>query len=147
MLVNGAEGIGTGWSTSIPNYNPLDVVRNIRKMLDGEEIEDMLPWYRNFTGDIYEVPAPRNATGKSFQVNGIVQQVWITLLWKLSETTSYQISFKLILQDEGGNLDVKELPVRKWTQDYKEWLDGLVKPVEGEGPPLVADYKCVHCLQ
>ena len=22
VLVNGAEGIGTGWSTSIPNFNP-----------------------------------------------------------------------------------------------------------------------------
>lgn len=75
VLVNGAEGIGTGWSTSIPNYNPMDVVRNIRKMLDGEPIDDMLPWYRNFNGDIYEIPAPRNATGKSFQVNGLVQQV------------------------------------------------------------------------
>lgn len=27
VLVNGAEGIGTGWSTSIPNYNPRDLVR------------------------------------------------------------------------------------------------------------------------
>ena len=43
-------------------------------------------------------------------------------------------------------MDVTELPVRKWTQDYKEWLDGLVKPGEGEGPPLVADYKCAPLL-
>lgn len=75
VLVNGAEGIGTGWSTSIPNYNPLDVVNNIRKMLDGEQIDDMLPWYRSFNGDIREIPAARNATGKSFQVSGIVNQV------------------------------------------------------------------------
>lgn len=26
VLVNGAEGIGTGWSTSIPNFNPRDLV-------------------------------------------------------------------------------------------------------------------------
>ena len=30
ILVNGCSGIGTGFSTDIPNYNPLDVVRNIR---------------------------------------------------------------------------------------------------------------------
>ena len=30
VLVNGADGIGTGWSTSIPNYNPRDIVANIR---------------------------------------------------------------------------------------------------------------------
>ena len=26
VLVNGSEGIGTGWSTFIPNYNPRDIV-------------------------------------------------------------------------------------------------------------------------
>jgi hypothetical protein len=26
VLVNGAEGIATGWSTSIPMYNPFDVI-------------------------------------------------------------------------------------------------------------------------
>lgn len=30
LLVNGAEGIGTGWSTKIPNYNPRDIVHNLR---------------------------------------------------------------------------------------------------------------------
>jgi len=27
VLVNGATGIGTGWSTTVPSYNPLEVVR------------------------------------------------------------------------------------------------------------------------
>ncbi|KAI8426016.1 hypothetical protein MSG28_004992 [Choristoneura fumiferana] len=52
MLVNGAEGIGTGWSTKIPNYNPRDIVENIRLMLDGEEPKPMHPWYKNFKGHI-----------------------------------------------------------------------------------------------
>ena len=26
VLVNGSEGIGTGWSTYIPNHNPWDLV-------------------------------------------------------------------------------------------------------------------------
>ena len=26
MLVNGANGIGTGWSTNLPNFNPWDVI-------------------------------------------------------------------------------------------------------------------------
>lgn len=30
VLVNGADGIGTGWSTSIPNYSPQAIVDNIR---------------------------------------------------------------------------------------------------------------------
>lgn len=37
VLVNGAEGIGTGWSTKIPNYDIREIVNNIRMMLDGRE--------------------------------------------------------------------------------------------------------------
>ena len=37
VLVNGAEGIGTGWSTSIPNFNPHDIVKNIKRLMNGEE--------------------------------------------------------------------------------------------------------------
>lgn len=75
VLVNGAEGIGTGWSTSIPNYNPLDIVSNIRKLLDEQDPEEMNPWYRFYEGEIYEVPASRNMTSKCFQVSGIIDQV------------------------------------------------------------------------
>jgi len=44
VLINGAEGIGTGWSTSIPNYNPRDVVANLKRYLAGEPLEPMQPW-------------------------------------------------------------------------------------------------------
>jgi DNA topoisomerase-2 len=44
VLVNGTEGIGTGWSTSIPNYNPRDVIDNLRRLLDGEPQRPMTPW-------------------------------------------------------------------------------------------------------
>ena len=33
VLVNGAEGIGTGWSTLIPQYSPLDIINNLRRRL------------------------------------------------------------------------------------------------------------------
>ena len=32
-LVNGAEGIGTGWSTYIPCYNPIDIVNNLKRLM------------------------------------------------------------------------------------------------------------------
>lgn len=47
-LVNGADGIGTGWSTSVPNYNPRDIVVNLQRRLQGEEFIPMHPWYRGF---------------------------------------------------------------------------------------------------
>ncbi|KAK2598044.1 DNA topoisomerase 2 [Conoideocrella luteorostrata] len=33
ILVNGTDGIGTGWSTSIPNFNPMDSVNNLRRRM------------------------------------------------------------------------------------------------------------------
>jgi DNA topoisomerase-2 len=48
ILVNGGEGIGTGWSSMIPNYNPRDIVRNLKLMMNGENVETMHPWYRGF---------------------------------------------------------------------------------------------------
>ena len=35
VLVNGAEGIGVGWSTSIPNYNPRDIIRHSKNQNRG----------------------------------------------------------------------------------------------------------------
>lgn len=52
-LVNGCQGIGTGYSTSLPNYNPLEIVEWLEKRLSGDTgMEELLPWYRGFEGDI-----------------------------------------------------------------------------------------------
>lgn len=75
VLVNGAEGIGTGWSTSIPNFNPRDITANLRRMLDGEQPEPMKPWYRGFTGTIEEV---RRGVGTKGSPGG--QGVWSSML-------------------------------------------------------------------
>lgn len=53
LLVNGAQGIGTGWSTSIPQHNIRDVLEHVRSRLNGEEILPSInPWVRGFTGNI-----------------------------------------------------------------------------------------------
>lgn len=49
VLVNGSEGIGTGWSSFVPQYNPREIAENITRMLDGQEPLPMTPWYRGFT--------------------------------------------------------------------------------------------------
>ena len=38
LLINGADGIGTGWSSNIPNYNPEDVVENLKLLMDGQPV-------------------------------------------------------------------------------------------------------------
>lgn len=37
VLVNGAEGIGTGWASKIPNYDIREIISNIHRMLSGDE--------------------------------------------------------------------------------------------------------------
>jgi DNA topoisomerase-2 len=55
VLVNGARGIGTGYSTNIPAYNPKDIISNLRKKLAGEELDELVPYYRGFTGKICKI--------------------------------------------------------------------------------------------
>ena len=42
VLVNGSDGIGTGYSTTIPNYNPREIVANLRRMMEGMEPAEMV---------------------------------------------------------------------------------------------------------
>lgn len=96
VLLNGAEGIGTGWSTFVPNYNPRDIVANLRRRMAGEELVPMTPWYRGFTGVIEHTAADRiRVSGRASQVD---ERTW----------------------------EITELPVRTWTSTYKEWLEERV---------------------
>ncbi|KAK9236641.1 DNA topoisomerase [Lipomyces kononenkoae] len=92
ILVNGADGIGTGWSTSIPNYNPVDIVNNIRRMMTNEELIPMDPWYRNWHGAMERIAPDK------YKVSGTVRQV------------------------DANTVEITELPIRQWTATMKEFL-------------------------
>jgi DNA topoisomerase-2 len=51
-LVNGAEGIGTGWSTAIPKHDPKAVIKAIERKLAGKRPEQLRPFYRGFAGTV-----------------------------------------------------------------------------------------------
>lgn len=68
ILVNGSEGIGTGWSSYIPNFNPIDLVNNIRRMMNGQELQVMHPWYRGFNGVIEK-------QGDKYKISGCIRQI------------------------------------------------------------------------
>ena len=51
-LINGSEGIGTGWSTSIPAHLPEDVLRCLRELLEDESLSDLMPGCVGFKGEI-----------------------------------------------------------------------------------------------
>ncbi|KAI5059589.1 hypothetical protein GOP47_0025908 [Adiantum capillus-veneris] len=115
VLVNGSEGIGTGWSTFVPNYNPRDIVANIHRLLNDEPMESMDPWYKGFQGTIEHTVTKES--GRSYTISGVYELV--------DETT----------------LRITELPVRKWTQDYKEFLESMMNPTDKIKEPFIKDYR------
>ena len=54
ILVNGTEGIGTGFSCYIPPFNPEDIKANILNFTNGRDMKKMKPWFRGFQGSILE---------------------------------------------------------------------------------------------
>ena len=109
VLINGADGIGTGWSSNIPNYNPEDIVSNLKRMMDGEEAVPMQPWFRGFKGEVTAAGTDR------FKFSGIIH--------KISET----------------EVKITELPIRTWTQDFKDKLEEIIKAEKI--PSFIKDYK------
>jgi DNA gyrase/topoisomerase IV subunit B/DNA gyrase/topoisomerase IV subunit A len=98
VLVNGSEGIGTGWSTSIPPFNPVDIVNNLKRMMDGQEPETMEPWFRGWGGSVERIAADK------FQISGKIEQI------------------------DDKTVEITELPARMWTQTMKEYLlNAIVK--------------------
>ena len=55
ILVNGSQGIGTGFSTKIPCYNPKDIIKNLKNKLSDQDFEPMDPWWKNFEGKIVKI--------------------------------------------------------------------------------------------
>jgi len=108
ILVNGSEGIGTGYSTNIPCYNPDEIIANLKRLIDSNgkaELFKMMPWYKNFKGSIELESEHKYIT---------------TGVYKRINTTTIEIT---------------ELPIGKWTQVYKEFLETLIESNE------IIDYK------
>ncbi|XP_016380045.1 DNA topoisomerase 2-beta-like isoform X2 [Sinocyclocheilus rhinocerous] len=114
VLVNGAEGIGTGWACKIPNYDSREIVNNINRMLNHQDPLPMLPSYKNFKGAIHVL-------GQN----------------------QYLVSGEVSVLDK-NTIEITELPVRTWTQAYKESVLEPMLQGTDKTPPLINDYKEYH---
>jgi DNA topoisomerase-2 len=114
-LVNGSIGIGSGWSSQIPCYNPLDLVKCVETWLDARSVHDdddmndmkvewpeIHPWYRGF--------------------NGVIEKV---------NDTKYITKGILTKKKTGRSTNttcvVTELPISVWTDKFKESVEELVE--------------------
>ena len=117
VLVNGSKGIGTGFSTDIMCYNPSQIIQYIRGKLSGAlpggDIE-FVPYYEGFRGTIQKV----SDEGK-YLFKGKYEKMGV------------------------DKIRVTELPVGYWTDDFKEYLEGLTESVDKTGKkivPVVKEY-------
>ena len=114
ILVNGTKGIGTGFSTEVLNYNPMDIIQYIAGKINNEtELPKLKPYYDGFQGDIIQI-----------------------------ETQKYMFvgKYETIKKDV---IRVTELPIGYWTQDFKDHLEYLMENTDKKGKkkqPLVKDY-------
>ena len=55
ILVNGTQGIGTGFSTKIPPYNPVEIINNLKRMIKDKSFKPMDPWWQGFEGIVSRI--------------------------------------------------------------------------------------------
>ena len=99
ILVNGTEGIGTGFSTYIPKYNVKDIIYKLKERInigiDGKyKWNELKPSYNNYSGDIHKI-----------------------------DNLHYISKGKLTIRDK--LIEITELPVGVWSNEYKIFLEDL----------------------
>ena len=96
ILINGTCGIGTGFSTDIPCFNPEEIKQRLMDLVEDEDadIPELTPWYKDFKGKIYKTEYNKWTTEGIYTI-------------------------------EGNKIVVSELPIGTWTEDYKAFLDKL----------------------
>ena len=118
ILINGSKGIGTGFSTDIMCYNPLQIIDYLNNKLKGisnDGFDDFIPYYEGFKGTISKI------SDAKFLIKGVYEKV------------------------APDKIRVVELPVGHWTEDFKELLEGLIETkVDKDGkknqPSVIKDY-------
>lgn len=98
LLLNGSNGLSTGFSCTIYPRKPENVLSYIRKRLKGVAApkEDLAPWFKGFKGSVRY-----NETAKVYESVGVIKQ------------------------DNTTKLTISELPIGLSYQKYVEFLDKL----------------------
>ena len=98
LLINGSKGIGTGFSTDILPYNPLEIINYICDYLQSKSLHEYTfqPYFNGFQGKVINI-----------------------------EPNKYLISGKYEIIDN-QHVRITELPIGTWTDDYKKFIESLI---------------------
>jgi len=98
ILINGSEGIGTGWKSDIPKYNPIDIITYLTNKINNKKRNiNLHPFYNNFTGEI---------------------------IWD-NDNNRYS-SLGVIKKINSTTINITELPIGLWNDKYYTFLDKLI---------------------
>ena len=114
-LVNGISGIGTGFSSSIPSFSPLDLIdylqAKLKRLKGGHEF---VPYYEGFRGTVQKVDSHKYLT------KGLYEKI------------------------DNDKIRITELPIGTWTMPYITFLEGLADgTTDKQGkkiPPSIRDF-------
>ena len=98
ILVNGSKGIGTGFSTDIMSYNPLQIIEYIQNVIKNKtpHESEFKPYFEGFKGTVEKIE------NQKYLIKGV-----------------YEVINK-------NTIKITELPVGTWTDDYKLYLEKLI---------------------
>ena len=159
ILINGADGIGTGWSTSIPKYSLKDIIRVIENKINKKKSNRIHPSYNGFVGEIIEVDNGYITRGVYEIVNtttikiselpiGFWTQDFVTLLNKLTEdrfikdfidhSTETKVDITINISRENLDMMKKDnslvktfkLESRIFTSNMMLFVDGVITKFE-----------------
>lgn len=112
ILVNGAKGIGTGFSTDITPHEPMLIINYLRAKLNGQSFnEEFIPYYEGFEGTVTKIAASKYLLKGTYESLG------------------------------GDKIRVTELPVGYWTDDFKSHLESLLDTTDSNGKKVVPKIK------
>jgi DNA topoisomerase-2 len=98
-LINGISGIGTGFSSSIPSFNPIQLISCLKSKLKKESYsENFIPYYEGFKGTVRVMEESKT----KFLMKGLYE--------KISE----------------DKIRITELPIGTWTMPYTTFLETLM---------------------
>jgi DNA topoisomerase-2 len=96
ILVNGARGIGSGYSTYIPPHNPKDILGILRNLLEGKPLSSTKPWFNGFKGSVDLVVDEQYINRGRYEI--------------LDDTT----------------IHISELPIGTSIEEYKNFLENVL---------------------
>jgi DNA topoisomerase-2 len=121
VLVNGISGIGTGFSSSIPPYNPKDIVDYLKTKLAHQQTQsssnqpvEFTPYYEGFKGRVEKI------ADNKYMISGCYSKIG------------------------DDKIRITELPIGTWTMHYisflEQLMDGGVDKTGKKIPPAIKDF-------